>query len=103
MVIPAELPQNHDVFHVRTEIPYEQGRDRLAMTLSSVPATDTDKISIMLDFDYVMFVPDAVQLNQVESWLDNSHKVIEDAFESSITEKCRTIFAGDEGDAAVCI
>lgn len=90
--IPAALPQTHEAFIVRVEIPYEDGRDRLLLTLASIIPEKPDVLTLVLDLDYIMTIPERVSLEQVSDWIENAHSRVENAFEACITDKCRNLF-----------
>lgn len=90
--IPQELPQSHETFNVRVEIPYENQQDRLLLTLASVPSEKPNVLSLLLDLDYVMAIPEAIELEKATDWIENAHKTVENAFEACITDKCRSLF-----------
>jgi len=90
--IPPDLPQTHGAFNVRIEIPYEEDRDRLLLTLARISSKETDKIAIMLDLDYIMTTPEKICFKELKGWIDKAHTVIENAFEACITDKCRNLF-----------
>jgi len=90
--IPKVLPQIHGAFTVRTEIPYEENRDQMLLTIGSAISEKPDALSFLLDFDYVMVIPDKVAIDQVGEWIEKAHAVVEENFEACITDKCRKIF-----------
>jgi uncharacterized protein (TIGR04255 family) len=89
--IPKELPQRHKNFVSRVEISYKNNRDLLLITLGSTNPESPDKRAIILDLDYIMNNPEAVQINDCESWLDQAHLSVEKAFESCITDRIRNM------------
>lgn len=93
--IPTTLPQMHETFQVRVEIPYEEGHDRLLLTLASAIPEKPDVLSLLLDLDYIMAIPERIALNQVYDWIEKAHTTVENAFEACITDKCRSRF-GEE-------
>ncbi len=93
-LIPKELPQVHDAFDIHIEIPYENRRDRLLLTLSTVASKQPKVISLLLDFGYIMMKPDSVSLDQAADWIEQAHTIVEHAFEATITDKCRDLFGG---------
>lgn len=93
--IPPNLPQMHETFQVRVEMPYEEGHDRLLLTLASMIPEKPDVLSLLLDLDYIMVIPERIPLNQVSDWIEKAHTVVENAFEACITDKCRVLF-GEE-------
>ncbi len=90
--IPSDLPQVHGAFSIRVEVPYEEGRDRLLMTLGSTISEKPDTLSCILDLDYVMATPEKVSLEQATNWVETAHTIVEEAFEACITDKCRNLF-----------
>ena len=90
--IPKELPQMHEAINVRVEIPYEDGTDRLLLTLVSTIPTEPAVLSLLLALDYVMNVPERIQLHNASNWIENAHTRVETAFEACITAKCRSLF-----------
>lgn len=90
--IPKELPQIHEAFNVRVEIPHQENRDRILLTFSNTISEKPDMLSFLLDLDYIMNIPEKVPLEQASEWLEHAHKVIEETFESCITDKCRKLF-----------
>lgn len=93
--IPPKLPQIHETFNVRIEIPYEEGCDRLLLTLTSIIPEKPDVLSILLDLDYIMAIPDRIPLDQASNWIEKAHTMVENAFEACITDKCRSLW-GEE-------
>lgn len=89
---PDDLPQMHDTFHVRVEIPYKQGRDHLIITLTNVIPEIPDRISLILDLDYIIEKPEITTGNQTSDWIADAHIEIKKAFEACITDKCRNLF-----------
>ncbi|MEW6409981.1 MAG: TIGR04255 family protein [Nitrospirota bacterium] len=90
--IPTNLPQMHETFQVRVEIPYEEGRDCLLLNFASTIPEKPDALSLLLDLDYIMAIPERVPLDQTSDWLEKAHTTIENAFEACITDKCRSHF-----------
>jgi len=92
--IPEVLQQLlYDSFLNRVEFPYEDGKERLILTLASIiPSKPNVLISILLDLDYVMATPEYVLLDGVSEWLEKAHGKIEEAFEACITDNARKIF-----------
>lgn len=93
--IPTNLPQMHEMFQVRVEIPYEEGRDRLLLTLASVIPEKPNVLSLLLDLDYIMAIPERIPLDQASEWIEKAHTIVENAFEACITDRCRNLF-GEE-------
>ncbi len=94
--IPTNLPQIHDAFEVKVDIPYEERRDHLLVKLASLPSKEQDVVTILLDLDYIMVTPEGVSLEQAHDWIENAHNVVEAAFEACITDRSRDLFGGQE-------
>lgn len=90
--IPGSLPQSHETFNVRVEIPYEEGRDRLLLILTSIIPGKPGLLSLSLDLHYIMAIPERITFDQFSDWIENAHTVIEEAFEACITDKSRELF-----------
>lgn len=90
--IPTTLPQVHETFQVRVEIPYEEGRDRLLLTLGTAIPEKSEILTLLLNLDYIMALPERILLDQTSDWIEKAHTVIENAFEACITDKCRSLF-----------
>ena len=90
--LPEKLPQIHEAFNVRVEIPFAEGRDRLILTLASTLSEKPDSIAFVLDLDYVIVSPEKVEIEKIEEWIEKAHTEIENGFEACITEKCRDLF-----------
>jgi uncharacterized protein (TIGR04255 family) len=90
--IPEGLPQIHDSFVNRVEFPYEEGKERLILTLATVIPNKPNVLSILLDLDYVMATPEYIPLDGVSNWLEKAHEEIEKAFEACFTDEARKIF-----------
>lgn len=95
-LIPKELPQINETINVRAEIPYEDGCDRLILTLANVIPEKPDMLSLLLDIDYIMAVPERITLDQASNWIEKAHTKVDNAFEACITSKCRTLFGKEE-------
>ncbi|HOC52432.1 MAG TPA: TIGR04255 family protein [Caldisericia bacterium] len=89
-IIPKDLPQKFDSFLNRIEIPYED--DKLILTLATIVPKKTKLLSITLDIEYVMIKPEKITFDDISFWLDKAHEIVENAFESSITDKARELF-----------
>jgi uncharacterized protein (TIGR04255 family) len=90
--IPDKLQQTHEAFLVRTETPHEENRDRILLTFSSIISEKPEKVSFLLDLNYVMVIPEKIAIDQADEWLEKAHTVIEETFEACITDKCRKLF-----------
>jgi uncharacterized protein (TIGR04255 family) len=90
--IPEDLPQLHEGFISRVEIPYSDNFDRMIITISNATPEMPNTVPIILDFDYIMTVQEGIPMERFEGWLEKAHSTIEKAFESCITDKSRILF-----------
>jgi len=90
--MPENIAPNCSGFIARIEIPYKDNRDHLSITIGSSTPEDPKEISMVLDLDYLLDKTDAIPLNDYKKWLEQAHSVIEDTFESCITERTRNLF-----------
>lgn len=90
--IPPKLPQIHKGFNVSIKIPYEEARDLLILTIKSIISKKPRVLSLLLDLDYIMVKPESVPIIQSSEWIERAHSIIENSFESCITDKCRNLF-----------
>lgn len=90
--IPANLPQTHEKFQTKVDIPYEKGRDHLLLTLSSTTSKKAEGSAVILDIGYVMSRPEKISFQEVPKWIEKAHTLVENAFEACITDKSRDLF-----------
>jgi uncharacterized protein (TIGR04255 family) len=90
--IPEELPQQHGTFSVSTDLRYADGRDCLRMVLRGRPIQEGEAPCVYLDLDYFLMVPEAIALADAPPWIEEAHKMIQNAFEACITDRCRKLF-----------
>lgn len=86
------LPQNLASFMVGTVFVFENGRDNMNVQFLNRPATSPEKIMFVLDMDYFLINPNSVQINEVDQWITNAHKNIENIFEAVLTGKSKALF-----------
>lgn len=89
---PTEIPQTHTNFLSRIEIPYEDDRDHMLVTIGSTAPEEAGVLSIVLDLDYILSKPERIALDGAEEWLDRAHASIETVFENCIKDKTRILF-----------
>jgi len=94
--IPDDLPQIYTSLLVRVEFPFEDDNEILILTLGSMIPSNPNVTSLVLDIDYAMIKPEYIPLDSVCEWLEKAHKRVEDAFESSITDKSRELFERED-------
>lgn len=94
--IPTTLPQTHETFQVTIDIPYEEGHDHLLLSFASMIPEKPDALSLLLDLDYIMAIPERIPLDQASNWIEKAHTTVENAFEACITDKCRSLFGKEK-------
>jgi uncharacterized protein (TIGR04255 family) len=90
--MPEDLPQLHEGFISRVEIPYLNNRDRMIITISNATPEAPKTLPIILDLDYIMILQEGISMEGFEGWLEQAHSATEKTFESCITDKCRILF-----------
>ena len=88
---PPGLGAHYDSVSIRMEFPYEGGRDKLIVALTSATPEKEGFGAFILDMDYFISSNDKIDIVEQE-WIENAHANIESAFESIIADKCRSIF-----------
>lgn len=90
--VPPDLPQEHETFNVNIEIPDEDKRDRLLLTLRSIIPDKPNIISLILELYYILARPEGISMEEISALVENAHTNIEKVFEACITDKCRELF-----------
>ncbi|RMG51408.1 MAG: TIGR04255 family protein [Acidobacteria bacterium] len=90
--VGPSLPQEMAGFIAGVEFTYAEGRDRCRIQLTPTPSSEDDKRAIMLDIDYFLAQPRAVEAADALDWVEKAHDQIEVIFEGCITDRLRGIF-----------
>lgn len=90
--IPEKLPQDYNDFFIRIQIPYSGGRDSMIISMSSIDPIKPKSLSMILDLDYIMHIPSAINFEKVPAWIEEAHSRVEEVFEACITDRTRTLF-----------
>lgn len=90
--IGESLPQNLVSFAVGAVFVFENGRDNMKVQFLDRPGISPEKMMFVLDMDYFLANPNGVQINEVEQWLINAHKNVENIFETALTDKTKQLF-----------
>ena len=91
--IGKRLPQQMVSFIASAEFPYVEGRDRCRVQLTPIPATKAgEKGTLVLDIDYFLARPRAVEASTVLTWIEEAHSRVEEVFEGCITDRLRALF-----------
>lgn len=89
--IPPEIPQKFDGVNLLLNIPYSDDKSK-GLNLRIVTNDKLEQNSILLDFSFVIVLGMEPEINQIGDILDDAHNNISTIFESSITDKTRTLF-----------
>ncbi len=76
-----------------TQLQFKDGQDSLKIQFySGKNPADAANPLLVLDFDYFTNSPCKVEMPQVDSWITDAHDSVQDAFETILTEKTKSIF-----------
>jgi len=89
--VGQRLPQQVASFLAAVEFSFADGRDHCRVQFTSIPASG-DKSSFMLDIDYFLARPRAVEVADTLAWVEEAHSRVEEVFEGCITDSLRKMF-----------
>jgi uncharacterized protein (TIGR04255 family) len=94
--LPETVEQRHGPFWMRVLHTYAHERDAMTFQMGQVaqPPSADERLTILVDLDYYLTKPDAVDLVQGLQWVSQAHEHIETMFEASITDNTRRLFEG---------
>lgn len=91
ITIGPRLPRVMASFIAGAEFSYKEGRDRCRVQLT--PATGSgEKSAVILDIDYFLVRPRAVEVSDALEWVEEAHTQVEEIFEGCITDRLRERF-----------
>ena len=90
--VGQRLPQRMASFIAGSEFPYEGERDRCRVQLTPAPVSSGERSAFMLDIDYYLAQPRAVEASSVLDWVETAHNRVEEVFEGCITDRLRELF-----------
>jgi len=90
--IGKRLPQKMISFITGSEFAYAEERDHCRIQLTPVPSSSEQWSAFMLDIDYFLAQPCAVQVSDAISWVDEAHGRVAEVFEGCITDRLRELF-----------
>jgi len=91
-IMEKGLPQNLASFMVGTVFVFEDGRDNMKVQFLNSPLAGSDKTMFVLDMDYFLTNPNSIQIDEVDRWIANAHKNVENVFEAALKEKTKALF-----------
>ncbi len=86
------LPQPYGAFLMNVQIPYENNRDFLTMKMNPAPDSTIDKLIVLFEIGYYLNILGSIDIDNIDSWIEEAHSRIEEVFEASITDKLRFKF-----------
>lgn len=92
IVIPDGISAELSKFAYMTEHRYNNGDDVLQISFQTLPAVKEGDFEFILDLNYLVTKPGSNELAQIELLLKRAHDVLDNTFESVLTEKCKTHF-----------
>jgi len=90
-VFPRRLRQAGEPFLMRLEIPQSE-ETRLLITIGTTETESLDRVSVLLDLDYVHINIENLDEAALLAALDQAHDQIEDVFEACLTNELRSRF-----------
>jgi len=87
-----ELPDSYFSFIVGFVSEFADGRDALRVQMTDTDTDRDDAIGVLLDLQYSLRIPHALEFGEVFDWLEKAHEEIEEGFEGSIRDSLRAEF-----------
>jgi len=91
LTLGPRLPQSMASFIAGAEFSYKEGRDRCRVQLTLEPNSG-EKRALLLDINYFLAKPGAVEVPEVLQWVEEAHTQVEEIFEGCITDRLREMF-----------
>jgi len=90
--IGERLPQVLAGFALSAVLPFEKNRDFCRMHLFNTLPENAGNSAYILDLDYFMAKPGALNIDQALQWVDGAHAEVRRLFEGCITRKLMDVF-----------
>jgi len=87
-----DLPQMVHAFDLRVQSAFESERDILRLHLSSLETGESGRPTALLDLDYFLAHPQAIELEAAFDWVNQAHDQIQVVFEACVTDALRATF-----------
>jgi uncharacterized protein (TIGR04255 family) len=88
----SRLPQRKLSFIVGSEFSYSNGRDRCRLVLFNDPSGMPERLTVLLDIDYFLAQPSAIEASSVLAWVEGAHQRVEEIFEGCLEDRLRELF-----------
>jgi uncharacterized protein (TIGR04255 family) len=94
--VGPDLPQQFEAFIAGIQVPFEGDRDTLRLQLTSAELQTQGNVAFLLDLDYFLSKPEAVDFQGVFDWVRVAHEHILTVFEACLTDRLREQFEPEE-------
>lgn len=94
-IIPQGLPSTHTALTDSLELPHEDGRNALNITLQSMTPEKPNTLSFMLLLNYhtaTLESAERIHPDNVSEWTEKAHDSIKEAFNKCLTPECKARF-----------
>jgi uncharacterized protein (TIGR04255 family) len=88
--LPKTVEQRHGAFSMRVLHTYAEDRDFMTFQMANTKPLN-GLLTIVLDLDYYLAKPEALEIERGVEWVSHAHEKIEDMFEASITDATRKL------------
>lgn len=96
--VPEGIPDNLIRWGQRIDIPYPTENGILMLQTASLNPQNQGRIVFLLDIDFKTINAADLSQTMAIAWVDKAHRILETAFEASITDKTRSLFEEDSHD-----
>ncbi len=94
----SRLPQDYGDFIIGIQTAFNGLRDGLRLQLAGAQHETPDRVPFVLDIDYFLAEPEAVNLDQAVEWVNDAHGRVEEIFEGCISDKLRELFQREKAE-----
>jgi uncharacterized protein (TIGR04255 family) len=91
ITIPTGISNTIGNLMIQTENIYEEN-EILGVTLHTIPSQTKEKASFIFDISYTSANHNNIDFSKIHIWLNKAHKILNDVFEKSLSEKCKKLF-----------
>ena len=90
--VGSNIPQDLSRFHCLVQMDFEDARDSLTLQIANAPQLEGRNARIILDLDYFLAQPNALELTETKEWLETAHANLESVFEGCLKDSARASF-----------
>lgn len=95
LTLPNLIEKNQKSIFIGSIFEQEEGRDVIKVQFGekqqNLLPEEKNRI-FLLDFDYFLLIPNTVDFDKVDEWLNTAHKNLETTFEEVLTDKAKLMF-----------